>query len=71
MEYYHSYVGPPEPPAAVPQDSSSVASSTLTDNSHQQEGGVSHPLSCKECRASKVKCERVFPCARCIRLGFK
>ena len=26
-------------------------------------------MSCTECHAAKVKCDKVFPCSRCVRLG--
>jgi len=76
MSVENSYLGPPVPAAMTLDDSSSSSGhSSMVDSHH---GGIttggtggSLPLSCKECRQSKVKCERVFPCARCVRLGLK
>jgi len=34
------------------------------------EGGTKLSRPCVECRKSKVKCEYIFPCIRCVRFGF-
>lgn len=28
---------------------------------------VSKAVSCEPCRKSKLKCEKIFPCPRCVR----
>ncbi|KZP23740.1 hypothetical protein FIBSPDRAFT_444664 [Athelia psychrophila] len=35
------------------------------DSERDRKGG----LSCAECRRSKIKCDRIFPCQSCIRRG--
>ncbi|KAJ3716605.1 fungal-specific transcription factor domain-containing protein [Lentinula raphanica] len=44
----------------------SESSSTLASSSQSRKSQVT---SCAECRRLKLKCDRVFPCAACIRRG--
>ncbi|KAG1876498.1 hypothetical protein DFJ58DRAFT_178328 [Suillus subalutaceus] len=49
---------------------SSIRVRSLTPSMDNVVGGVRKSgLSCAECRRSKLKCDRVFPCQSCIRRG--
>ncbi|KAK0457651.1 uncharacterized protein EV420DRAFT_1546715 [Desarmillaria tabescens] len=56
-----------------PADPSSFSTTMTSDHTRRQTDSANpsrkSALSCAECRRSKLRCDRVFPCQSCIRRG--
>ncbi len=56
-------------PSLTPPSQGGHAPASSSTTSHGNQTAPTQKFSCHQCRARKLKCDRVWPCQRCVQLG--